>query len=130
MDGRRSLVASSRGRISEPVWSDCLAASRSTPMNSSSRVALESHLPEALIQRVPSDLIEVLPLLAWTSSGSLPTRAESARRATISRSNLVETSSRLAAVVTNSDSLHYWMTHLYLFLAQSAMDFSYDSWRR
>ena len=36
---------------------------------------LASHFPDALIHRTPSSLIDVFPLPAWISSGSLPMRA-------------------------------------------------------
>jgi hypothetical protein len=49
-------------------------------MRISSWFARASHLPDPLIQRIPSNLIDVSPLLACTSKGSFPTRAESSRR--------------------------------------------------
>src|ERR1700722_11518622 len=45
----------------------------------SSRIASAIHLPDALIHRAPSSFIELLPVLAWVSSGSLPIRADSSR---------------------------------------------------
>jgi hypothetical protein len=43
-----------------------------------------------LIQRIPSSLIDVLPLLACTSKGLLPARADSWRRQASSLSTRVE----------------------------------------
>ena len=38
--------------------------------------ASASHLPEALIHKIPSRLSEVFPLLAWAREGSHPMRAD------------------------------------------------------
>src|SRR6185312_10369441 len=50
---------------------------RSKGTRMSSCLASASHLPEALIQRTSSSLIDVLPVLAWVSNGSSPIRADS-----------------------------------------------------
>ena len=59
-------------------------SARFTGMRISSRVASASHLPEALIQRTPSNLTDVLPVAAWTSKGSAPMRAETSSKESIS----------------------------------------------
>src|SRR5579862_8037456 len=48
-------------------------------MKMSSRMASAIHLPDALTHRTPSTFIELLPVLACVSSGSLPIRADSSR---------------------------------------------------
>src|ERR1700724_2597253 len=55
---------------------------RSKGIRMSLRIASAVHLPDALIHRTPSsliDLIQMLPVLACVSSGSLPIRADSSR---------------------------------------------------
>src|SRR2546430_847823 len=56
-----------------------LTSSKSSGMRVSSPLALTSHFPDALIQRVPPSFIDVFPVLACVSMGSPPIRADSSR---------------------------------------------------
>src|SRR5215472_7304403 len=59
-------------------------SARSSEVRISSRVASAIHLPDALIQSVPSSLIEMFPALAWVNRRLPPTRADSSRKELIS----------------------------------------------
>ena len=90
MEGRIPFLEICRGADFSALCTVSLASASSIGMRISSWFARASHLPDPLIQRIPSSFIDVLPLLACTSKGSLPTRADSWRRQSSSLSTPVE----------------------------------------
>src|ERR1700733_6714007 len=77
-----------------------LVSARSTGTRISSCPACASHLPEALIQRTPSILTEVLPVPACTSNGSLPNRADNSSKGGIAESAVVNKGSSRTSIGT------------------------------
>src|SRR5882762_9301360 len=101
MDGRSSCFRAQRDVIWASFWIDALTSAKSSGTSISSCIAWDNHLPDALIQRIPSSFMEVFPLLACTSRGSLPTRAERSRREEISLSARMDKSLVWSEFFTN-----------------------------
>jgi len=75
-----------------------LVSARSTGTRISSCPACASHLPDALIQRTPSILTEVLPVPACTSNGFLPNRADNSSKGGISESAVINKSASRTSI--------------------------------